>query len=235
MRRSIPILTAAATLLAWAGAASALTVPFTEDFGSDVAGWEDNVNEPLAFQASGGADGSSYAQGTFNFDGFSSSFGGGPVIFRANASDAASGGAFTGDWIAGGVTEIAATVRHDTGEDLEYFLRVATAQNFPGAVLQNVEPTVVPSGEWTRVSWEIPPPASLCALEGIPDCQAALSSVGNFQIGTNAPSALTSIDQDFEFGIDQVSIVPEPGTASLALLGLAGLGALGRGRAARRR
>ena len=37
----------AATLVLGAGAASALTVPFTEDFTSTVSGWENAVNNPL--------------------------------------------------------------------------------------------------------------------------------------------------------------------------------------------
>ena len=221
---------AVAVALAWASSAGALTVPFTEDFATDVAGWEDSINNPLTFVASGGPDGSSFAEAQFNFNGFSSPFGGGPVIFRASASDNPSGGAFIGDWVAGGVTALSAFVRQDTGVDLEFFSRVATSFNFPGAVLQNADPVVVPSGVWTEVVWEIPPPAALCALEGIPDCAAALASVGNLQLGTNAPASLTSLDQSFSFGLDQVSIVPEPGMATLLGVGLLGLYGLGRPR-----
>jgi len=66
---------AALAALAVALPASAVTVPFTEDFVSDVAGWEDSVSDPLTFVGSGGPDGSSHASGQFNFNGFSSPFG----------------------------------------------------------------------------------------------------------------------------------------------------------------
>jgi len=221
---------AAAMALAWASNAGALTLPFTEDFATDVAGWEDSINDPLTFVASGGPDGSSFAEAQFNFNGFSSPFGGGPVIFRASASDDPSGGAFVGDWAAGGVTALSALVRQDTGVDLEFFARVATSFNFPGAVLENADPVIVPSGVWTEVVWEIPPPDAQCALEGVATCDEALASVGNLQLGTNAPASLTSLDQAFSFGIDQVSLVPEPGTATLLGVGLLGLFGLGRPR-----
>ena len=66
------------------GTASALTVPFTEDFASNVAGWRDNASNALTFASTGGPDGGSYASGQFNYLGFVSPFGGGPVTFRGN-------------------------------------------------------------------------------------------------------------------------------------------------------
>ena len=78
-----------------AGSASAVSVPFLEDYPSNVAAWEDNIQNPLLHSVAGGPDGGAYATTTFNYSTFTvPPFGGGPVIFRANDSDNASGDAF---------------------------------------------------------------------------------------------------------------------------------------------
>ncbi|MCL4684883.1 PEP-CTERM sorting domain-containing protein [Myxococcota bacterium] len=230
MRSRLALITGLAGAWLSAGTASALTtLPFTEDFATDVAGWEDSFGAPLAFQPSGGPDGSSFASSDFNFFGFSSAFGGGPVTFRGNDSDDASGDAFVGDWLAAGVQQVSVFVRQETGVDLTVFLRVATAFNFPGAVFDN--PTLVPSGQWTQLNFDIDPNSPLCTGEAV-TCAEALANVGNLQFGTSAPLALTEVDQAFLLGLDQVTItaVPEPGTTGLLATGLAGLAALGRRR-----
>jgi hypothetical protein len=228
--RSISVLGAALVVSA-SVSASALTVPFTEDFTSNVSGWINTANAPLTFQATGGPDGGSHASTTLNYFGFTSPFGGGPVVFRGHDNQNASGDAFVGDWTAGGVQVVTAWVRQDTGVDLTFFLRVAGAFNFPGAVIGNTG--TVPSGVWTQVSWTIDPNDPACQGEGV-TCAQALASVGNIQFGTSAPASLTSQNVAFNLAIDKITIsnVPEPGTAILAGLGLLGIGALGRRRAA---
>jgi hypothetical protein len=218
-------------LVASASSAAALTVPFTEDFTSDVSGWINTANAPLTFQATGGPDGGSYASTTLNYFGFTSPFGGGPVVFRGHNANNASGDAFVGNWVTGGVQLVTAWVKQDTGVDLTFFLRVAGSFNFPGAVIGNTG--TVPSGVWTLVSWLIDPNDPGCQGEGV-TCAQALADVGNVQFGTSAPSSLTTQDVAFALAIDKVSIasVPEPGTALLAAFGLLGLGVFSRRRAA---
>lgn len=210
-----------------ASAASAATVPFTESFETSVEGWEDSINNPLTFVATGGADGGGYASTTFNYNGYTNPFGGGPVTFRASASDAPSGGNLIGNWLTEGVGSVTASVRHDAPEDLNLFLRVASAFNFPGAVITNTQ--TVSAGVWTEVTFAIDPFAPNCIAEGS-TCAAALSDVGNVQFGTDAPVGLLNDDFAYTLDIDLVSLnpIPEPGTALLMGLGLAGLARAGR-------
>jgi hypothetical protein len=213
---------AALALASGAGAASALTVPFTEDFTTHVAGWENATNNPLSFVASGGSDGGSYASGTFNYFNFVGPFGSGPVTFRGQDEDNASGLAFVGDWIAGGVQTVSIWVRQNTTETLGYFLRIATSANFPGAVINST--TLVAPNTWTQVSFDIDPNSPLCTGEGV-TCAQALANVAHLQFGTTAPAALTGLDQVFTLDIDKITIssVPEPTTMLLLAGGLAGL------------
>ena len=212
----------AAVLTLSASAAAALTVPFTEDFVSSVAGWENSVNNALTFVASGGPDGGSYASGSFNYFGFTNPFGGGPVTFRGQDEDNASGLAFVGDWIAGGVDSLSIWVRQNTNETLSYFVRVAGTANFPGAVINST--TLVAPNIWTQVVFDLDPANPLCFGEGV-TCAQALASVAHLQFGTSAPAALTALNQAFTLDLDKVSIsaVPEPTAALLLVSGLAGL------------
>lgn len=208
--------------------ASAVTVPFTETFATGVEGWEDSVGNPMTWISSGGADGGGFARATFNYDGYFSPFGGGPVVFRASAADNPSGGAFIGDWLAAGVGTVTAMVRHDAPEALNFFGRVATPANFPGAVLTSF--VSVPTGVWTPIVFDVTIAAPGCVGEGGPCTAANFENVGNFQLGTDAPAGLIDDDVDYNLDLDLVSLVPvpEPGTALLMGLGLAGLSSAGR-------
>jgi hypothetical protein len=221
---------AAAALLSLAAppAARAVQVPFLEDFPTGAAGWRDNAQADLAWQATGGPDGSSHATTDLNYFGFTSPFGGGPVVFRANDAQDASSDAFVGDWVAAGVRQVRAWVRHDTGEDLTYFVRFATSQGFPGAVID--DDVAVPSGVWAQISVDVDP--ADCQLEGVATCEEVLAQVGNFQIGTLPPESLTLLDEEFTHDLDQVELVAaaEPAQAVLGLAGALALAAAGRRR-----
>ncbi len=210
--------------------AQAVTVPFEESFSTDVSGWENNTQNPLTFGAAGGSDGGGYASGTYNFNGFVPGPGGsGPIVLRASAADNASGGAFLGNWLTAGVGSVTAMVRHNAPEAIQYFLRLATVANSPAGAFQstiNVEANV-----WTQITF----PMASCTDAGPPGaCATALAAIGNFQIGTNAPVGLRDDNVAYSFDIDQVTLnpIPEPGTACLLGLGLAGLAAAGRRKSA---
>jgi hypothetical protein len=210
-----------------ASGSHAVTIGFVEDFTANVAGWEDNVNNPLTHAASGGVDGGGYASTTFNYLGYTSPFGGGPVTFRGSLADNASGGAFVGDYLSEGVGGIQITFRHNAPEDLTLFMRVSSAFNFPGAVI--AQTISAPANTWTDILFTVDPLSPFCIGEGV-SCAAALADVANIQFGTNAPAGLVDDDFAYTLDIDKVTIlpIPEPGTALLLGLGLAGLHVAGR-------
>lgn len=214
-----------------ASAHAAVVVPFLEDFPTDEAKWRaNNAANLLDFVATGGPDDDSYVTTEFNYFGFSGIMGSGPVLFRANSGPntgnpeqgAASDGAFIGDWNAAGVDAVRAWVRHDTGQNLTYFVRVATAFNFPGAVID--DDVTVPSGQWTQITVPFDPNDPACQPEGGEGftCEDAFANVGVLQIGTDAPEALTTTNAAFTMDLDQVELVeevPEPGQLALVAVG----------------
>lgn len=203
--------------------AIAATVPFTEHFSAgSVENWEDTNNDPATWVASGGVEGGGFARTSFNYFNFFSPFGGGPVTHRATGSDGASGGNFIGDWLSDGVGTLSAWVRHDAPEELTFFARIAGAANFPGAVIATT--VAVSPNTWTQLSWDIDSSNPLCIAEG-GTCASAFANVANLQFGTDAPTGLIDDDIAYHLDIDRVRIqaVPEPGTATLLLLGLVGI------------
>ena len=192
------------------------TVPFTEEFETDAAGWYDTSETLLLTWASdGGPDNSSHVLGAFNF--LNSAPGDTPLLFRAQDEFNSSGGAFEGNWITGGVSEFSAFVRHDAGLPLTYFARFSSPFNFPGAVALNFAP--VPSATWTLISFEIDPGSpQFLSFEGS-DFETVFSNIGHIQIGVSVPEGLAGIDQEFVFGLDKATIVPEPGTLAILVVG----------------
>ncbi len=223
MRRSILVSVLTLTALG-AMPAAALTNPFTENFAENNANWRDAASNGLTWVEAGGPDGSSYVSGGFNYLGFVGPFGSGPITFRGNASADASGDAFVGDWNTGNVNQVSTWFRHNAPVDLTLLLRITFA-GFPAVSYQS--PTQVAPNTWTLLTFDVGPGAP-CILEGAASCEAVKANVGNIQFGTNAPEALTGLDQVITLDLDQVAIVPEPGTALLLAAGLLGLAVRGR-------
>ena len=180
-----------------AGNAAADVAPFVESFDIGNAAWGDEAGAPLAWSGSGGADGGGHVSNVFNF--VDASPGGFPqVLFRGQDDLGSSGGAFVGDWLAGGITELRFMVRHDAQLPLQWFARMTPAgANFPS--VNAVHPDFVFGGGGDVFS-------------------AVFGNFGKLQIGVYGDE-LAGIDQDYTFQLDQVSTVPAP-ACGLLLTGL---------------
>jgi hypothetical protein len=206
--------------------AAAATVPFTETFNANSANWFDSPGTtPLAWNVFGGPDGSPFASTNLNFVNFAANDT--PVLFRAQDEFGSSGGAFVGNWVTDGVNGFSASVRHDAGVPLNFFVRFAGPANFPGA--NNIFFIPVPSGTWTELTAALPNPNLV--YEGPFTYNQVFSNIGHVQIGISVPQGLAGVDAPFSFDIDNVHIVPEP--TSLALLAI-GACVIGRRVASRR-
>ena len=192
----------------------AATVPFTETFNAGSANWYDSPGtSPLTWNVFGGPDGSPFASTTFNF--VNNAPNDTPVFFRAQDELGSSGGAFVGDWVTGGVNGVNASVRHNAGVPLHFFVRFASPNNFPGA--DEVFSIPVPSGTWTSLSAALPNPSLI--FEGPFTYGQVFGNIGHVQIGVSVPQGLAGTDGSFSFDLDNVCIVPEPTTLALLLLG----------------
>jgi len=207
--------------------AAAATVPFLEDFTADSANWYNaDSSAVLDWVASGGPDGSSFAQTTFNF--VSTPTGTDTTILRAQASLGSSGSAFAGDYLTEGVSEFKIYVRHTAPEPLTFFMRFSGPANFPGAAAVNFVP--VPPNTWTEIS--IPIIASnpqFVTFEGS-DFNTVFSNVGNLQLGVSTPASLGEVDNDIVFQVDKAELVagtPVPATSEWGLIAMTLVGCIG--------
>ncbi len=222
MRTSLVL--AAALLAAASSSAMALVNPFTEDFTAGASGWTTfNNAAPLTVSLTGGPDNSSFVSGAFNFSGQAA--GATPVIIRGQ--EGASGDAFAGDWITGGVTQLSVFVRHDAGVPLTFFAR-PSASPAPGAVAIAFAP--VPSGVWTLLTFAISPDSPQFVSFENGDYNSIFSNIGRLQFGVSVPASLAGVDQNFTFDVDKVMIVPAPGCVAVAGVGGLGLVSLRRRR-----
>lgn len=207
--------------------ARAATVPFVEDFTADSANWYNaDSSAVLDWVASGGPDGGSFAQTTFNF--VSTPTGTDTTILRAQANLGSSGGAFAGDYLTEGVAEFKIYVRHNAPEPLTFFMRFAGPANFPGAGAVNFAP--VPPNTWTQIS--IPIIASnpqFVTFEGS-DFNTVFSSIANLQLGLSTPASLGGVDSDITFQVDKAELVagtPVPATSEWGLIAMTLVGCIG--------
>jgi len=202
-------------------------LPFTEGFEVNTSNWLSGISQAPNWSASGGVGGSGaiFTSGTIDTSGF------GPIIFRGNNAATASGGAFVGNWLTAGVAEFRAYVWHDAPVALNFYARfdkgagsAASSNNFL------VSPTTwtllnIPIFDSLGTSGQIFQSYGAAGPGGF---NSILSDIKNIQIALGAAQDASTHGQTYTVGLDSVSIVPEPGTGSLGLLGLILLGAYRR-------
>lgn len=208
-----------------AAGASGSVSPFTESFDLGANNWLSGAFTPPTWNATGAMDGSAYisAQSDLNTAG---PFG--LTLLRGQADQGASGGAFAGDYLAGGITSVSFDFRHNAGQDLGIALRVAQPANFPAFAVELASP--VQSGEWVTLSFDLSFFNPLVTIEGAPTPMAfneIMANVGNLQISADRPDGLTT-PLLVDFDLDNVQIVPAP--SGLAMLGFGCLAATRRRR-----
>ena len=216
-KRSPMVLAAVAVIQVLSPASPAAVVPFTEDFTANSANWvfDSAGTMPLTWNASGGPDGGSYASTTFNF--VSTTPGTDKVLFRALPEIGSSGGAFFGNWIGDGVTEFSAMIRHDADVPVTFFARFADPARFPGAFARL--PELIPADTWTLITVPIDPGNPQWETFEGSNFNAVFDNIGVVQIGIGVPAGVGNVDQTITFGLDKVSIVPEPATGLLLAIG----------------
>lgn len=206
-----------AVLITSAVYAPAVVVPFTEDFVANASGWVFGTSNAPTWSATGGVAGGSYisASATIDTNGF------GPIVFRGNNANDASGDAFVGDWLAAGVTLFTAYVRHNAPTNLFFYVRLDRGAG--NAASSN--PLEVAPNTWTQLT--IPITNSLGTNGQVfqsygaagTNFNAIFTNIQNVQIALSSGQDPVTVGQTYTIDLDQPAVVPEPGT--VALLGLA--------------
>lgn len=202
MRTRAFIVLTAATL---AAPAFATIAPFTEEFVSGAANWRqsDGISS-LAWTASGALDGSAFAGASFNF--VNQPANATPIIFRGSTTYGTSGGAIFGDYRIDPVARVRVTVRQNSTSPLTFFARFSPGA--AGAVALATTP-VMP-GRWQTLTFDIAPTSPLIYEGPGVTYTTVFTNVARVQFGVMVPQALAGVDQNFQFDIDNIALLPPP-------------------------
>jgi len=207
---------------------AAAALPFAEDFSSGMAGWRFSNSVDLTAVPSGGADDSPYVSHTFAFSTLANPMATSTLIFRAQDEFNSSGQQYVGNWIAAGVNEVTAFVRHTASEPLVFNARFANAANFPGASYLSA---AVPAGVWTQLTFDVTSTSPQNVTYEGTDYNTVFSSIGHIQFGVNIPASLQGATTPFSFDLDTVRVnIPEPAAGGLAVLAAGALALAARRR-----
>lgn len=200
--------------------AQAIQVPAFEGFDTDDAMWRGTTTATnLNWVSGGGQDGSPYVSSNVVFTSVQ------PVLFRAHEDLGSSGGAFVGNWLQAGATKVKALMRHNASEPVTLLVRLAPTLNTPGVQVTTAAP-IPASSEWVPVEFDLHYSNPLLSVGAAPPLEpkyfSTMSTMANLQFGALRPAGLVGNSTAFTFDIDSVLVVPEPMTAGLLAVGLAG-------------
>ena len=192
-------------------------LPFTESFGTNTSNWLNGSSQAPNWSATGGEGGGGaiFTSGTIDTSGF------GPIIFRGNNSAGASGGAFVGNWLAAGVTQLQAYVWHDAPVALNFYARLDKGAG--SAASSN--PLLVAPTTWTLLTIPIVDSLGTAGVfqsygaAGAGGFNAIFSDIKNVQIALGAAQDASTQGQTYNVGLDGVSMLPEPTANALLWLG----------------
>jgi hypothetical protein len=192
------------------------SLPFIEDFASNNANWLNGSSVNATWLPAGGVDDGAFIRstGTVNATGF------GTIVFRGNANADASGDAFVGNWITGGVSSFSTFVRHDAPMNLNVYARLDAGFGRAGS---SVDFTVTPN-TWTQLSVPIVDSTSSFQSYGGGNFTSVFGNILNIQIAMSATQNATLDGQTYTIDIARVSMVPEPGSLMLLTSGLLAIG-----------
>lgn len=187
-----------------------------EDFVSNNSNWLNGTSANATWVSSGGVDGGGFITST----GMVADTGFGTIVFRGNAASDASGDAFVGNWLPGGVSVFSAFVRHNASTNLGIFARLDAGAGKAGS---SVDFSVAPN-TWTQLSVAIVDSPGSFQSFGAGNFTSVFGNIQNIQFAVSPNAALAS--QTFTFDIDKVSAVPEPGALGLLFAGAAIFGTI---------
>lgn len=227
--RAAPVLMLTALSLALPGSALAVS-SFTETFDTNDANWLDGDSGVPTYSATGGVGNSGYISWNPVPD-FNSGPGGFgdplKITFRGNGSNNASGGAFVGDWLSSGVTEISLAIRHNNASPLNLYARLNSGFGAAASIGNGLASTLIAPNTWTTITIPITDTNPPFVSYGAGTFNSVFSNMNDLQFGLYLPA--NTEFSGLVVDLDNVSIVavPEPGTLGLMSLGLLGL-VLGR-------
>ena len=198
----------------------ALIVPFTEDFSSGASNWLNGSSAAPTWSATGGVDGGGHisAPGAISAGGF------GTIVFRGNASADASGDAFVGDWIGGGVSAFSAYVSHDAPVALNFYARLDAGAGRAGS---SIDFSVAP-GAWFQLNVPIVNSSTSFQSYGAGTFATVFNGIQNVQIALSSTQDPSTAGQTYNVSLDRVATVPEPKTISMLALAALSLGFIRR-------